>query len=130
MLDTNILSDVVRRPRGIAAGVISRVGGNEVCTSVLVAAELRYGVLKSRSRQLAENVDLLLSTLKVLSLEPPADRHYGEIRDHLTPQGSLIGPNDLLIAAHARATDLILVTANVREFARVPKLRIENWLNA
>lgn len=59
----------------------------------------------------------------------PADRHYGKIRHHLTRQGTPIGPNDLLIAAQALAADLILVTANTREFARVPSLRIENWLN-
>ena len=70
----------------------------------------------------------MLSTLEILSLEPPADRHYGALRHHLALRGNLIGPNDLLIAAHALAMDLVLVTANRREFARVPNLRLENWL--
>lgn len=109
--------------------MIARVGGNEVCTSIVVAAELRYGARKSESSHLAERVDLVLSTLEILPLEPPADRHYAEIRSYLAAQGNMIGPNDLLIAAHALAVDLVLVTANLREFARVPKLRLENWLN-
>ena len=109
--------------------MIARVGGNEVCTSIVVAAELRYGARKSASSQLAERVDLVLSTLEILSLEPPADRHYAEVRSHLAGQGNMIGPNGLLIAALALAVDLVLVTGNLREFARVPKLRLEDWLN-
>ena len=109
--------------------MISKVGGNAVCTSVVVAAELRFGARKSALDQLAERVDLLLSTLDILSLEPPADRHYAEVRHHLAQQGSMIGPNDLLIAAHALSMDLVLVSANRREFARVPGLRLQNWLS-
>jgi tRNA(fMet)-specific endonuclease VapC len=93
-----------------------------------VAAELRYGAEKSGSKQLSDRVDLLLSALEILPLEPPADRRYGEIRHHLARQGTPIGPNDLLIAAHVLAADLTLVTANTREFERVPSLRVENWL--
>ena len=66
--------------------------------------------------------------MEVLPLEPPADRRYGELRNHLTRQGRPIGPNDLLVATHALAMDLTLVTANFREFQRVPSLRVENWL--
>lgn len=66
--------------------------------------------------------------MEVLSLEPPADRHYAEIRLQLTRQGVPVGPNDLLIAAHALATGLVVVTANAREFSRVPGLGVENWL--
>jgi tRNA(fMet)-specific endonuclease VapC len=129
LLDTNILSDLARRPDGPAARRIAEVGEASICTSIIVAAELRYGAEKSGSKPLAERVELLLSALEILPLEVPADRHYGKIRHHLTRQGTPIGPNDLLIAAQALAADLILVTANTREFARVPSLRIENWLN-
>jgi tRNA(fMet)-specific endonuclease VapC len=107
---------------------IAEVGENSVCTNIVVAAELRYGAAKSDSKQLFERVGLLLSALEILPLEPPADQHYAEVRHHLTRQGTPIGPNDLLIAAHALAADLTLVTANRREFARVPCLRVENWL--
>jgi len=130
LLDTNMVSDLVRQPRGPVAAHIAEVGEDSICTSIVVAAELRYGAEKSTSQQLAERIDLLLPTVEILPLAPPADRCYGEIRHHVTREGTPIGPNDLLIAAHALATDLRLVTANAREFERVPSLRIENWLLA
>lgn len=130
LLDTNIISDLVRRPAGMAATRIAEVGEDSICTSIVVAAELRYGAVKSDSKQLSERVALLLSALEVLPLEPPADQHYAEVRHHLARQGIPIGPNDLLIAAHALAADLTLVTANTREFERVPSLRVDNWLLA
>lgn len=129
LLDTNIVSDLARHPRGVVASRIAEVGEASVCTSIVVAAELRYGVQKSESKKLAERIDLLLSALEVLPVEPPADRRHGEIRHYLTQQGTLIGPNDLLIAAHALALELTIVTANLREFARVPGLKIKNWLS-
>ena len=128
LLDTNFISDLIRRPRGKVASRIAEVGEDSICTSIIAAAELRYGAEKSGSKQLYERVDLLLSALEILLLEPPADRCYGELRHQLTRRGTPIGPNDLLIAAHALAADLTLVTANTREFERVPSLRVENWL--
>lgn len=127
LLDTNVVSDLVRSPKGQVAGRIAEVGEASVCTSIVVAAELRYGAEKSESKQISERVELLLSALEILALEPPADRYYGRLHHHLTQQGTPIDPNDLLIAAHALAADLTLVTANTREFARVPSLRLENW---
>jgi tRNA(fMet)-specific endonuclease VapC len=129
LLDTNILSDLIRKPQGAIANRIAAAGEAAVCTSIVVAAELRFGAAKSGSKKLADRVDLILSALDVLPLEPPADRHYGEIRQLLTRQGTPIGPNDLLIAAHARALKLTAVTANLREFSRVPDLSVENWLD-
>ncbi len=129
LLDTNILSDLVRDPQGTVASRISSAGEGTVCTSIVVAAELRFGAAKSGSSRLADRVDLLLSALNVLPLESPADRHYGEIRQQLTRRGTPIGPNDLLIASHALTLDLTMVTANAGEFSRVPGLRIENWLS-
>ena len=129
LLDTNILSDLVRDPQGTVASRISSAGEGTVCTSIVVAAELRFGAEKSGSSKLADRVDLLLSALNVLPLKSPADRHYGEIRQQLTRRGTPIGPNDLLIASHALALDLTVVTANAGGFSRVPGLRIENWLS-
>ena len=128
LLDTSILSQLLREPGGQVAARIGAVGERTVCTSIIVAAELRYGAMKSGSAALTERVGLVLSALDVLPLEPPADRHYGEIRHHLASTGVPIGPNDLLIAAQALAGDLTLVTANLREFARVPSLRVEKWV--
>ncbi|MBL8225078.1 MAG: type II toxin-antitoxin system VapC family toxin [Chromatiales bacterium] len=130
LLDTNIVSALIRDPQGAAAARIAAVGEDTICTSIVVAAELRFGAVKSGSRALKQRVDVILSALEVVPLEPPADEHYGEIRQHLARQGTPIGANDLLIAAHARSLDLALVTANVREFARVPGLRVEDWLAA
>lgn len=77
----------LRIPRGI------RVGG-AICTSIIVAAELRYGVEESGSRQLSERLELILSAFEIMPLESPADRHYGELRHRLARQGTPIGPND------------------------------------
>ena len=129
LLDTNVLSDLIRQPQGPVVKRIAKVGEGTVCTSVIVAAELRYGAAKSESTSLANRVDLILSAFEVLPLEPPVDRRCGELRHHLAKQGTPIGPNDLLIAAHALATGLTLVTANSREFRRVPALSVENWLD-
>ena len=128
LLDTNILSDLILDPRGSVAERISLAGESTVCTSIVVAAKLRFGAEKSGSSKLADRIDLILSALEILPLEAPADRHYGEIRQQLASQGTPIGPNDLLIAAQALALDLTIVTANVREFSRVPGLGVENWL--
>jgi tRNA(fMet)-specific endonuclease VapC len=129
LLDTNVLSDLIKSPQGEAAQRIASAGEGSVCTSIVVAAELRNGAEKKDSSKLAERVELLLSAVEVLPLEAPADRHYGQIRNYLEKQGTPTDPNDLLIAAQARALELTLVTANTQEFSRVPNLRMENWLN-
>ena len=130
LLDTNIVSELVRHPQGSLVERLVNVGEDSVCISVVVAAELRFGARKSTSARLREQVEAVLSVLDILPLEPPVDRHYAEIRHFLETRGQPIGPNDLLIAAHARALGLTLVTANLREFQRVPDLRVENWLPA
>jgi tRNA(fMet)-specific endonuclease VapC len=129
LLDTNIISDLIRNPKGKVAKHIARVGENNVCTSIIVAAELRYGCAKSGSKRLLEAVENLLRELDVLSLEGPADAEYGRIRAELERNGSPIGGNDLLIAAHALAIEATMVTANVAEFARVDGLNVQNWLS-
>ena len=128
LLDTNILSDLVRHPSGKITQKIKEVGENCVCTSIVVAAELRYGAYKKQSDRLAKQLEIILSALEVLPLEPPIDGKYAKLRVDLELKGTPIGPNDMLIAAHALAKDLILVTANVDEFARVSGLSIQNWL--
>lgn len=133
LLDTNILSDLLKNPSGRVARKISSLPSEErdlLATSIIVAAELRYGVAKSGSSMLAGRVDQLLDALEVLPFVPKADRHYGLIRSQLEKAGSVIGGNDLLIAAQALAIDAVLVTDNVREFKRVKGLRVENWLRS
>jgi tRNA(fMet)-specific endonuclease VapC len=128
LLDTNVLSDFIRNPRGPVSERLAAVGEATVCTSIVVACELRYGAAKKGSPRLAERVDEVLGSLEVLPLDRGADRHYAEIRDHLARAGQPIAPNDLLIAAHALALELTLVTHNAGEFARVPGLAVEDWL--
>ena len=129
LLDTNILSDLVRHPQGTIARRIAEAGEKTICTSIIVASELRFGAEKSGSDKLADQVDLILSAIEILPLESPADREYGKLRHYLSGNGRLIGPNDLLIAAQALCTGLIMVTANTGEFSRVPGLKVENWLS-
>ena len=128
LLDTNIVSDIVRHPRGKIANRISEVGEGDVCTSIIVAAELRYGATKKNSPRLTAQLEAVLGALVVLALEAPAELRYGKIRASLERKGRPIGANDLLIAAHAQSLDLTLVTDNEREFSHVDGLRIENWL--
>jgi tRNA(fMet)-specific endonuclease VapC len=128
MLDTNIISDLVRNPQGKAARRIARVGEDNICTSIIVAAELRYGCEKSGSKRLREAVEDLLGEISVLPFDAPADAEYGAIRSKIEADGTPIGSNDLLIAAHARATGSAIVTANTDEFKRIRGLKMENWL--
>lgn len=128
LLDTNILSDVIKNPQGMAAKRMMALDNNDLFTSIIVASEIRYGVEKKKSALLSSRVELLLQMLDVLPFDVDADRYYGKIRFNLEQQGQIIGANDLLIAAHARSLDAVLVTDNTREFARVEGLNIENWL--
>ncbi|MEQ8857900.1 MAG: PIN domain-containing protein [Pseudomonadales bacterium] len=127
LLDTDVLSDLVRAPQGPVAVAITAAGEDTVCTSIVVAGELHYGARRSGSPALRNRIKLILSALEVLPFETPADVHYARIRHDLTRRGTLIGPNDLLIAAHALALDLTLVTRNQREFGRIRGLRVEAW---
>ncbi|HTQ83187.1 MAG TPA: type II toxin-antitoxin system VapC family toxin [Pseudolabrys sp.] len=128
LLDTNIISDLVKNPQGKAAKRIERAGEANVCTSIIVAAELRYGCAKSGSPRLRKAVEALLDEMTVLPFDAPADAEYGNIRAQLETAGTPIGSNDLLIAAHARATGSVIVTANADEFRRVKGLKVENWI--
>ena len=127
-LDTNILSDLVRHPQGVVAQKIAVVGENEICTSIIVAAELRFGAAKRNSARLSNQVETILAAMLVVPIDVLADREYAELRQLLELSGNSIGPNDLLIAAQARVNEQILVTNNVREFTRIPGLQVENWL--
>jgi tRNA(fMet)-specific endonuclease VapC len=128
MLDTNIISDLIKNPQGKASKRVTKVGEKNICTSIIVAAELRYGCAKSDSKRLLKAVEDLLGEIDVLPLDVPADTEYGVLRAELEAAGKPIGGNDLLIAAHARATSTTIVTANTDEFKRIPGLKVENWL--
>lgn len=128
MLDTNVISDLIRNPNGKAAKRIARVGEDSICTSIIVAAELRYGCAKSGSSRLLEAAEELLGEINILPFDVPADIEYGAIRTELEAAGKPIGSNDLLIAAHAQAAGATIVTANAGEFRRIRGLQVEDWL--
>ncbi len=128
LLDTNIVSDLVRNPQGRVTERIREVGEARVSTSIIVAAELRYGAAKRGSPRLTAQLEAVLAALEVLPFEAPADAAYGRLRAALEGAGRPIGGNDLLIAAQALALGHTIVTDNDREFARIAELPRENWL--
>ena len=128
LLDTNIVSDMARHPNGPLARRVMLAGVERIGISVVVACEIRFGLVKRPQPRLARHIEQLLDHFSLLNLESPVEQHYADIRNALERAGTPIGPNDLLIAAHARALGLTLVTDNLREFSRVPGLAVENWL--
>ena len=129
MLDTNIISDIVRHPAGQIFKQIKKFGEETICTSIIVAAELRYGIHKKDSSRLTKQVEAILSHIDILALKPPANAHYSKLRVFLEKTGTPVGPNDMLIASHAIALDLTLISANIKEFSRIPNLKLNNWLD-
>ena len=128
LLDTNIISALAREPRGVIAQRLAEVGDDAVCSSIIVASEVRYGLAKRGSRRLSQQVEAILASLDLLPFEAPADRYYADLRHDLQRKGTPIGPNDMLIAAQALSLGLVVVTANMHEFSRVEGLGVENWL--
>jgi tRNA(fMet)-specific endonuclease VapC len=124
LLDTNIVSEMIRNPLGPVTERVREVSEAHVATSIIVSAELRYGAAKKGSARLTAQ----LGALEVLPFEDPADRVYGVLRADLEQKGEPIGGNDLLIAAQALSLGFTLVTANEREFSKIEDLPCENWL--
>jgi tRNA(fMet)-specific endonuclease VapC len=133
LLDTNIVSDLVRHPHGRIAERIAEVGEADICTSIIAASELRYAAARKASPQLQEQLESVLRAIEVLPFEAPADVIYGALRARLEEIGQpsglvFIQANDLFIAAHALALRCTLVTDNEREFSAIKALPVENWL--
>ncbi|PAX06645.1 type II toxin-antitoxin system VapC family toxin [Sphingomonas lenta] len=128
LLDTMIVSALVRDPHGKLAQRVARAPADGVATSIVCAAELWYGAERSGSARLRSQLEQVLRALPVLPFGDDADRRYGALRAALERKGQVIGGNDMLIAAHALSLDAMLVTDNLREFDRVDGLRTENWL--
>lgn len=126
LLDTNVVIAILKAPNGPVSQHLRRHRPQHVAISSLVMHELYYGAFHSqRVEQNLVVVDDL--QFEVLEFDREDARHAGEIRAQLVQQGTPIGAYDVLIAGQARARDSTLVTRNVREFARVPQLRVENW---
>lgn len=131
LLDTNIVICLAKGRPGSVRERLARHASDDIAISVITLGELRFGAEKSQSREQALAViDTLSQRMQVLEMPDSAAAHYGYIRAELQRKGQTIGNNDLWLAAHARAEGLILVTNNEREFARVPALVVENWVDA
>lgn len=131
LLDTNICIYIAKHNPPAARERFARHTSSELAMSVITFGELRFGAEKSQSRERAlQAIEQLSTGIEVAPLPETAGEHYGQIRAALQTQGQPIGNNDLWIAAHARAEGWVLVTNNIREFARVKGLAIENWVNA
>ena len=129
LLDTDTFSEMVK---GVNAKIVKRLDtlqSGDAGLSVITRGEIAFGVqIHSLKASAKQRLDRLLDVIETLPLPANAANSYGELRAHLRRLGTPIGPNDLWIAAHARAANLILVTNYVGEFSRVPKLKLENWI--
>jgi tRNA(fMet)-specific endonuclease VapC len=128
LLDTNVIGELARNPHGPVAQRISALPSEEFGINPIVACEIEYGLTKRNSAKLRQQVEAILTAVPVLDLPSDIAEHYGRIRAELERQGTPIGPNDLFIAAHGVASTITVVTGNHREFRRVPRLQVENWL--
>jgi tRNA(fMet)-specific endonuclease VapC len=128
MLDTDTCSYIMKRSHPQVIKRLQSVAVGDVCMSVVTKAELLYGVeVSPRRAQDAAALAAFLPYVDALALNDDAATHYADIRADLKKRGTMIGANDLFIAAHARAQDLTLVTNNSTEFSRVSGLALENW---
>jgi len=128
ILDTDTCSYIMKRSSDALLKRLRKTPVSDVCISVITKAELLYGVEVSPRRQQDEAaLNAFLQYVEVLNFPDEAAPGYAKIRAHLKLRGTMIGANDLFIAAHARSLGLTLVTNNTREFRRVPKLKMENW---
>lgn len=131
LLDTNVISDMMRNPTGTAAQHALLVSANQadskVCTSVVVQCELLFGLRRRTHPRWATQYQRVMESIDVLGLDSTAATHYAELRTFLEQAGTPIGANDTLIAAHALALGATLVSGDA-EFARVPGLQVKNWL--
>jgi len=127
LLDTDICAYIISGRREDTATHFARVRPGDIAISTVSLAELAFGAFKSGSARNQERLQVFISPLTVVSFDIDAAMVYGDLRNKLQRAGTPIEPMDMLIAAHALALDLTLVTNNVREFRRVPALRVENW---
>ena len=130
LFDTNALSEMMRWPQGALAKRAAALSEEDRCTSIIVACELRYGALKRRSTKIDFQLATVLEGFRIEPFSEPAELEFARIRTELEAVGQPIGAFDMLIAAHTIALDCTLITDNTREFARVPGLKVENWLRA
>ena len=127
-IDFDANGRIVGIPQGKVAARIAHVGEESVCTSIIVAGELRYGAARKGSARLLAQLLTVLDAFEILPFETPAEITYGDLRARLEVTGKPIAGNDMLITAHAVSLGHTMVTNNERAFSRVDGLPVENWL--
>lgn len=131
MLDTNICIYLIKRQPEAVLNKFRSFNIGDICMSSVTFSELMYGVEKSQHPQKNKSaLEEFILPLEVLPFDEQSARHYGHIRAYLERKGTPIGPLDLMIAAHAQSINAILVTNNMKEFTRVSKLKIEDWVHS
>jgi len=129
LLDTNIIAYIIKKRPVEVFDKLQSVEWEEVAISSIVVAELWFGVAKSQHKEQNKiALENFLAPFTILDFDTKAAEQYAFVRVDLEAKGTIIGANDLLIAAHALSQELILVTNNVKEFERVENLKIENWV--
>jgi tRNA(fMet)-specific endonuclease VapC len=128
ILDTDTCIYLINAQRARVAASFAKIPPGDVAVSTIVAAELAFGIVKSGSARNRERLEVFLSPLTIVAFDLAAALAYGDLRAELERRGTPIGPLDMLIASHALALKLVLVTNKEREFKRVPGLRVENWV--
>lgn len=127
-LDTNIVSELIQNPFGIVRARVDQVGTDNIFMSVIVAGELHFGVFNRGSTRLRQRVYDAFTYIPIRPLPIETDEFYGMMRHDLKIRGLPFSANDMWIAAHAMAEGAIVVTNNIREFSRIPNLKVENWM--
>ena len=126
MLDTDSVSFALRGQGSVGARILEQVP-SQLCVSSITVAELRYGAARRKSAKLHHLIDTFTESVAVMSFDEICAAHFGQLANELAENGSPIGEFDALIAAHAIALEVILVTNNTKHFSRVRGLKIVNW---
>ncbi len=129
LIDTNICIYIMNKRPPEVIHRFKNIDVGQICISTITVSELSYGASKSNlPKQSFKRLEEFLAPFEIIPYSQSASKYYGEIRSRLESQGNVIGPLDLLIAAHALSKNLILVTNNEKEFKRIKSLKVENWV--
>jgi tRNA(fMet)-specific endonuclease VapC len=129
LLDTNILTELARNPFGASSHKLKVAGSHNTFTSIIVAGEVRYGIQRHPAMKLLRQMEQIMETIEIRPLPLSAIDTYSVLRTSLDSRSLPISGNDMWIAAHAIAEDAVLVSNNIREFSRIPNLKVENWMH-
>ncbi len=129
LIDTNICIYIMNKRPPEVIHRFKNIEVGQIGISTITVSELNYGASKSNLRkQNFKRLEEFLAPFEIIPYSQSASKYYGEIRSSLENQGNVIGPLDLLIAAHALSENLTLVTNNEKEFKRIKSLKVENWV--